>query len=122
MYNEKNEKNDCIKTYCLIKMLRSMNNIMNGIWYAYTKEEKNDENAENVLLWEFKEDGSLMITCNDGEIRFLKYDVNDGELIVRREDKIDIFSIEQIGKYEVILRKRAIPCETVRLRKAFKEK
>lgn len=122
MYNGKNEKNDCIRTYCLIKMLRSMNNIMNGIWYAYTKGEKNDENADEVMLWEFKENGSLVITRKDGRVCCMKYDVSDGELIVTREDKTDIFVTEQIGKYEVILRKRAIPCKTVRLRKAFKEK
>lgn len=119
-----NGKNDSIRTCCLINMLRSMNNSMLGIWYVYTKDEKrspaDDMPSDDTVMWEFKSDGSLMITDKDGHVSCEMYIVNDGELIVMREKLSDIFTVERIDKDKLRLIKLGNPYKKVFLRKKLK--
>lgn len=119
-----NGKNNSIRTCCLINMLRSMNNSMLGIWYAYTKDEKgspaDDIPSDDTVMWEFKSDGSLMITDKDGHVSCEMYIVNDGELIVMREKLSDIFTVERIDKDKLRLIKLGNPHKKVFLRKKLK--
>lgn len=116
-----NGKNDSIRTCCLINMLRSMNNSMLGIWYAYTKDEKgspaDDMQSADTVLWEFRPDGSLMITDKDGKVSCGIYAVNDGELIVTRDRLSDIFTVERTGKNELRLIKRGAPIVRIFLKR-----
>lgn len=119
-----NGKNDSIRTCCLINMLRSMNNSMIGIWYVYTEDEKGSP-ADNMpsadsVLWEFKTDGSLMITDKDSQVSCVNYAVNDGEIIVMRDKLSEIFTAEYTDKDELRLIKLGSPAKKVCLRRKLK--
>lgn len=122
MYREKNEKeiNNGIRTYCLINMLRSMNNSIIGIWYIYAEIKDGSViniSQNNTVSWEFKSDGTLIIADNDCQSYGAKYTVNDGELTVMGDNSSTAYTIEHMDKNELILQKQGAPQEKVYLRK-----